>query len=124
MARYSRDKKGFDLLATSEEVRHFVNEVGTVYLGVLRSYAPEGTPPRDPHPGLYKASLDATTEVVELPLGPRWAAVIGAHTRYSAALEYGSKSVPNPPRPLTRLLDIVDAADPNEARKGARKRLG
>lgn len=121
MARYVWDKKGFDALATSEEVHRLAHEVGDGYLEVVRSYAPMGDPSGDPHSGLYKASLDADTTIVHLPLGPRWAAVIAAHTSYATWLERGSKTVPNPPRPLTKLLDIVDAADPNEERKAARK---
>lgn len=121
MARYVRDKKGFDALATSGEVRRLAVDVGTGYLDVVRSYAPVGTPPDDPHPGLYRDSLDADTEIVHLPHGPRWAAVIGAHTWYATWLERGAKTVPDPPRPLTTLLDIVDAADPNEERKAARR---
>src|SRR5437764_12699127 len=122
MARYVRNKAGFDALATSEQVRHYAREVGDFYLAVVKSYAPVAPPPRDPDPGLYRDSLDVDTEIVHLPLGPRWAAIIAAHTRYAAALEYGAKDVPNPPRPLTKLLDIVDTADPNVARKAARKR--
>lgn len=124
MARYVRNKIGFDHLATGEEVHRFAGEVGEVYSDVLRDIAPIGKPPRDPHPGLYKASIGSGTAIVALPQGPRWAATISAHVRYAAALEYGSVSVPDPPRPLTKLLDIVDAADPNTARKAARRREG
>jgi hypothetical protein len=124
MARYVRDDKGFDLLAISSEVHGFAHEVGEFYADVLRSIAPVGTPPQDKHPGLYKASIETDTEIVHLPYGPRWAADIVAPVPYATVLEVGSATVPNPPRPLTRLLDIVDAADPNVVRKAARKREG
>ncbi len=118
-----RDDKGFDLLAVSPEVHRYAHDVAEFYKDVVKSYAPVGGK-GDPHPGLYRDSLDADTQIVELPYGPRWAAVIVAPVPYATVLEVGSATVPNPPRPLTKLLDIVDAADPNVARKAARKREG
>lgn len=122
MARYERNHRGMDQLGTSRRVAAHMRRVGGMWKEKLEATAPRET-------GEYIRSLSVDNEIVTIRddrgrAMPRWAVNINATARYAAALEYGSADVPSPPRPLTKLLDEINAADPNRGRQSRRRARG
>ncbi|MBB1153518.1 HK97 gp10 family phage protein [Amycolatopsis dendrobii] len=115
MARYEPDSAGFTRLATSRRVsRHMTGVVGRYWADELRALAPTLF---HRNTGEYIDSITVEPTVVEINGLPRAAVIIAANTRYAAILEIGSKDIDVPPRPLTKLLDRIEDADPGQARK-------
>lgn len=115
MARYEPSYTGFSKLATSRRVStHMTHVVGRYWAEELRALAPtlfkENT-------GDYGRSV--TVEAIDLVIAglPRAAARIAVNVSYATVLETGSKDILVPPRPLTKILDRIEDADPGQARK-------
>lgn len=115
MAVYQPNSQGFTRLATSRRVsRHMVGVVGAHWADELRGLAPSLF---DRNTGGYVRSITVRPTVVTINGLPRAAVEIAANAPYAAILEIGSHDIDVPPRPLTRLLDRIEDADPGQARK-------
>jgi hypothetical protein len=115
MARYEPDYAGFTKLATSRRVStHMTHVVGRYWAEELRALAPTLF---ERNTGEYVRSITVEAAEVEIKGLPRAAAIIAANVPYATVLETGSKDILVPPRPLTKLLDRIEDADPGQARK-------
>jgi hypothetical protein len=105
MAVYQPDSEGWDALANGEQVKEHMLVVGKTWAEDLRAEAPRDT-------GRYAEHITVHLDTVRVARHRRPAAVITADTPYAAILEVGTHGMTDPPRPLTKLLDRIDAADP------------
>jgi len=105
MGRYKPNKAGFTRLATGRTVRQHMLEIGEYWAAELRASAPHVH-------GNYANSITVQAVIVEVKKLPRVGAQITAGVDYASVLEHGSAHVRNPPRPMTKLLDRIRAADP------------
>lgn len=85
--------------------------VGEYWANDLRAAAPRGPS------GDYANSITVHSVTEEVNGLSRVGVQITANVLYAAILEVGAKHIPNPPRPLTKLLDRIQAADPNSRKK-------
>lgn len=113
MAVYQPNEAGFTLLATSPKVRKHMLFIGEYWASELRVVAPRGV---DSNVYKYADSITVDSLIVEIGREkklPRGAAQITANVPYASVLEVGAKDkFVNPPRPMTKLLDRMQAADP------------
>lgn len=105
MGRYVASDSGWNAWATGEDMERFIRARGEEWADRLKQIVGRRT-------GTYVRSIQVTTHNSLIRSKPRVAARITATARYAAALEYGNSRMPNPPKPLTRLLDEMQAADP------------
>lgn len=111
MAVYQPDRKGFTQLATSRRVAKHMRFVGEHWAAELRQFRPPGGT------GDYADSVTVEPVTVSINGLPRAAVEIAANTPYAAILEIGSHDIDVPPRPLTKLLDRIEDADPGQNTK-------
>jgi hypothetical protein len=109
MGTYLPSSAGFTRLACALTVSSHMRRIGKHWARELRATAPRGPT------GDYAANI--TVHTLTVGRRPRAAVQITANAPYSAILEVGSKHIQDPPRPMTKLLDRIQAADPNR-RKG------
>jgi hypothetical protein len=115
MGVYQPDAAGFTRLATSRRVsQHMTQVVGRYWADELRALAPTLF---KRNTGEYVDSITVSAITVTINGLPRAAVEIAANTPYAAILEIGSADILVPPRPLTKLLDRIEDADPGQARK-------
>lgn len=112
MGRYVPNQAGFNRLATSQRMRKIMKKLGESGAEFVRGIAPRG---QGPGAGDYADSVTARTYIalVGKKKLPRAAVRIAVSVPYAKYHETGAKRIPHPTRPLTRLKDILDAADPN-----------
>jgi hypothetical protein len=107
MGVYQPDEKGFTELALGPKMHEFIMAAGEHWAAELRASAP-----RDPPENEYVNSITVEAVPVFIKGRARVAAEIKANVLYAAILEVGSKHIQDPPRPMTKLLDRIQAADP------------
>lgn len=113
---FRRDHVGFDRLATGVGVEKHMRFVGDHWRGVLHTRLPAAFTEST---GAYADSLDVSLHIREIGGLRRTGARLNARVRYAAALEYGHVDNPDPPAPLTKLLDVARRRDPQNGRKRA-----
>lgn len=106
MGAYKPDAKGFTELALGRGVRAHMLLVGEYWARKPRTFRPVGGT------GEYADSVTVEAVTVSVRGRPRIGVEIAANVSYAAALEVGNAHDPNPPRPLSKLLDHIRAADP------------
>jgi hypothetical protein len=99
MARYQPDHTGFAQMMNSAMIEDFLEHRGHAAAADLKAIAPHRT-------GRYAASVTSSTGR-DLMTGDRPAVFVIADTDYATALEVGSRTIKNPPRPLHQLLESI-----------------
>ncbi|MEU5259019.1 HK97 gp10 family phage protein [Amycolatopsis sp. NPDC021455] len=105
MGKYVPNRAGFTRLATGRKVRQHMLEIGEYWATELRASAPHDT-------GAYASNITVHAITAEVKGLPRAGVQITARVSYASALEHGNTHIKNPPRPMTKLLDRIRAADP------------
>lgn len=115
MAVYKPDAKGFTELALSSGVRRHMLLVGEYWARKPREFNRAGPlpgPVRIDDGQKYADSITVEAVTVSIRGRPRIGVEIAANVSYAAVLEVGNSHDPNPPRPLSKMLDHIRAADP------------
>lgn len=111
MGVYRPNKTGIPKLAVSRKLsRHMVDVIGRYWAEQLRSLAPHES-------GEYSASITVEKVTATVDRLARVGVRIAANVEYAAILEVGSQDILVPPRPLTKLLDRIEDADPGQKKK-------
>jgi hypothetical protein len=119
MGIYKPNSVEFNRLAHSPRLKKHMLAIGEYWANELRASAPRGKT-GEVDATHYADSIDVVAVTVLIgkmfPLF-RVGAQITANVPYAAILEVGAKHIPNPPRPMTKLLDRMQAADPKKAKR-------
>ncbi|MGW6741633.1 HK97 gp10 family phage protein [Streptomyces sp. NPDC055025] len=92
-ARFRGSHKGIGQLLRSPMIQaEMVRRAGKIK-AVAESAAPVGTPPGDPHPGLYKGSIMVTSTAHGGRKRDRATATVTNRAYYARWVEYGSEKV-------------------------------
>lgn len=102
MATYQADHVGFARLMLSREIGNLVERRAQEIAAVMRAEAPRQT-------GLYASNFTVQTGL-DVVHQTRRAAYVVNDTRYATALEVGSWSIRNPPKPMTGVLQQLAVA--------------
>lgn len=105
-ARFKGSRKGIGELLRSEMVEAEMVRRGLIIKGVAESISPVGTPPGDPHPGLYQAAVTVTSTRRGGRKKDRATATVTNRAYYARWVEYGTERV----RPHHVMLRAAQAA--------------
>lgn len=90
-ARFRPSRRGIGELLRSPGTRMAVLRVAVAIEAEAIATAPVGTPPDDPHPGLYKRSFSITSRVTRTRGGRRVVAYVRNMAPHAARVEYGAE---------------------------------
>lgn len=93
-ARFRGSRKGIGELLRSEMMEREMVRRANVIRGVAEAIAPVYAGPRDPHPGLYKASVVVTSTRRGARKRDRATATVTNTAYYARWVEYGTEKVP------------------------------
>lgn len=110
---FRRNPAGFTKLATGPAVSKHMRFVANYWRVILVARA---TVLFKRNTGEYTSSLTVDLQQKRIADLVRIGAILGAHVRYAAALEYGNSVTQDPPRPLTDVLDSMHRADPRHGK--------
>ena len=88
MTSYRGDYKGLGQIMCSAEMQELVRQAGLGAMSFAVGIAPVGTPPRDKHPGEYKASFELQVSERGGPKKDRAEAVLVNTADYAADVEW------------------------------------
>jgi HK97 gp10 family phage protein len=93
-ARFRMSRGGVGELLRSEMVEAEMLRRAESIKSAAEGLAPQGTPPTDPHPGLYRASIQVTSTRRGGTKRDRATATVTNTAFYARWVEYGTEKVP------------------------------
>jgi hypothetical protein len=110
--RFQPNRTGMTELAKSERLQAHLLTVGEHWATRLREIAPYSGRHKQHYRDHIEVEIgDCTVPRLQAEY-PRKSVFVVARVDWAAAVEYGNKATPNPSRPLHKILDEAQAADP------------
>lgn len=93
-ARFTASRRGIGELLRSEGVEAELLRRGNLIKAAAEAIAPTGTPPGDPHPGVYRASVTVRSTRRGGRRNDRAVVYVTNNAYYARWVEYGTDRVP------------------------------